>query len=62
MQLLQQWHVPNTSEKLDTAVLFDQVKISIATSKIENIKQLTTTTQHLLLLNMHMLKTCDRMV
>ena len=34
-QLLQQWHVPNTSEKLDTAVLFDQVKISKATSKTE---------------------------
>ena len=34
-QLLQQWHVPNTSEKLDTAVLFHQVKISKATSKTE---------------------------
>ena len=34
-QLLQQWHVPNTSEKLHTAVLFDQVKISKATSKTE---------------------------
>ncbi|XP_028398837.1 uncharacterized protein LOC114522365 [Dendronephthya gigantea] len=34
-QLLQQWHVPNTSEKLESAVLFDQVKISKATSKTE---------------------------
>ena len=34
-QLLQQWHVPNTSEKPDTAVLFDQVKISKPTSKTE---------------------------
>ncbi len=34
-QLLQQWHVPNSSEKLATAVLFDQVKMSKATSKRE---------------------------
>jgi hypothetical protein len=32
-QLFQQWHVPNTREELDTAVLFDQVKISKATFK-----------------------------
>ncbi len=34
-QLLQQWHVPNSSEKLATAVPFDQVKMSKATSKRE---------------------------
>ena len=34
-QLSQQWHVPNTKEKLDTAVLFDQVITSRPTSKTE---------------------------
>ena len=48
-QLLQQWHVPNAGEKHDITVLFDQVKISKATSKTEKHYP---TTQHLLLLNM----------
>ena len=34
-QLLQQWHVPNTSEKLNAAVLCDEVKMSKPTSKTE---------------------------
>ena len=37
-QLLQQWHVPR-NDKLETALLFDQVKFTKATSKKEKVYQ-----------------------
>ena len=37
-QLLQQWHVPSTNEKLVSALLFDQVKVSKPASKSETLQ------------------------
>ena len=60
-QLLQQWqYVPSTNEKLVSALLFDQVKVSKPASKSETLQsRLKQPAPTVCLLNMVMLMTYE---